>query len=375
MRLLAVGALVLLVVVIVLGTVYRSSVSAHARAAVVLSTTLQIPVAAWLVRVVTGEPRLEERTIGGAPTTVAWPAGEGPWRAIVFVNGATERGRRHPAVRRLATGLARAGFAAYVPDVYGLARGEITERTVAEAVAVAQAAQREARDGRVGLAGVSVGTTLALLVAEDVSMREHVSIVAGVAPYAELVDVIRLATIGRYRRGAALVPYRADPFVRLAVARSLAAGLPDGPDRTALRAHLAGVGADADDPLAGVRAWPRERLRSEARAVVELLSNREPARFDALYARFSPAMRASMKRLSPLEGAGSIEARVELASAQQDKYFPLAASRALVAAAPDGHLTVTETLDHAVPSASLDEIAGLFRFYGFLLRSLRHASG
>ncbi|HXF98815.1 MAG TPA: hypothetical protein VNJ46_09420, partial [Gaiellaceae bacterium] len=104
-----------------------AALGSHRRAAVVLVRTLDLPVGRTLVGVLTPEPELRERTIAGVPTTVALPPGEGPRPALVFVNGVTERGRRHPAVRRLADALARVGLAAYVPDVHGLAAGEITE--------------------------------------------------------------------------------------------------------------------------------------------------------------------------------------------------------------------------------------------------------
>jgi hypothetical protein len=77
-------------------------------------------------------------------------------------------------------------------------------------------------------------------------------------------------------------------------------------------------------------------------------------------------------RLSPLDGASRLRAPVELASPPHDKYFPLAETRALAGAATHTHvrLTVTSTLHHAVPSLSLSDIADLWRFDGWAVRSL-----
>jgi alpha-beta hydrolase superfamily lysophospholipase len=372
-RLFAATALVLLAAGILLGILFRSTVSAHARALTVLARTLEVPVASWFVGWITDEPRYEESPLAGVPATLVRPGGGGgPWPAIVFVNGATERGRRHPDVRRLAAGLARAGYVVAIPDPRGLAQGEITLRTLRDCIAATRAvADRDDVAGReIGLAGVSVGTTLALLVAEDPKLARRVTLVAGIAPFADLREVIRLATTGRHRVDGRFVRHDADPFVGLVVARSLVGGMPARSEREPLRRHLSKLDDDTDAPLAGL---PEQEPGTVGKAVVALLENDDPKRFDELYAALPAAMRHAVASLSPLARIASVQARVELASAPEDKYFPLADSRALVAGAREGRLTVTETLDHAVPAASLHELADLFRFYGFLVRSLRHA--
>ncbi|HSI98219.1 MAG TPA: hypothetical protein VK926_07640, partial [Gaiellaceae bacterium] len=176
---------------IVLALAFRSSASSHVRAAAVLANVLEVPGSGWVAARFTPEPRLVERTIEGVPTTVALPGDARPGPTLVFVNGATPRGRQHPAVRRLAGALARFGTTVYVPDADGLPRGEITERTIADSVAVARVAAAESETGTTALAGVSVGTTLALLVAAHPELGERVRLVAGLAPYADLVEVIR----------------------------------------------------------------------------------------------------------------------------------------------------------------------------------------
>jgi pimeloyl-ACP methyl ester carboxylesterase len=367
-------ALALLVLAVVAGVVYRSTVVAQARALVVLTTTLDPPVLAWTVRVVTGEPVVKEIVLARVPSTFATPDGSGPWPAVVFVNGATRRGRHHPHVRRLARGLARAGYVAVVPDVPGLRRGEITTRTAERTIAVVQAvsARSDVRDGRVALFGVSVGATLALLAAEDPTLSPRISVVAGVAPYTNVVEVIRIATTGFHRRGGRLFPYRAESFLALVMARSLTAALPPGRDRSRLLARLRAVDDDAPAPLGVLNAPWTSELRGPSRRVVLLLRNRDARRFDRLYADLPRSFRASMRRLSPIVAADRLQAPVEIASAPHDKYFPLAESRALEREA-DVRITVTSTLEHAIPEASPSGVADLFRFHAFIVRALRRA--
>jgi pimeloyl-ACP methyl ester carboxylesterase len=364
------AGLILLLVAIVTVVVHRSWVSAQARALVVLVVVSDPPVVGWLTRVVTPDPARVEVDIAGVPTTVV-RAGVGRKPAVVFVNGVTARGRHHPDVRALASGLARAGFLVLVPDPHGLARGELTERTLGDTVAVARAAsERPDAKGSVALVGVSAGASLALLAAQDDALAPRVSVVAGIAPYASLREAARIATTGTY--GERRTAWDAKPFLALVIARSLVAGLPVGRDRRRLRNALLALPDDAPDPLSLFRPLPAG-LGTDARALAALLGNRDPEAFDALYAALPARYRSGLDALSPVHGAGRIRARVELASAPRDDYFPLAESRALVARAASGGLTVTRSLDHAIPELSLRALGDLARVDGWIVRTLRAA--
>ena len=372
-------ALAYLAVALLALVVYRTTIAAQADAVVVLATVHDTPLVTWAVEGLTDEPRVDDTVVAGLPTTVARPGGSGPWPAIVFVNGVTPRGRHHPQVQALARGLARAGYLVAVPELPGLATGEITVSTLEATVrvAAAAAADPDAREGRVALVGVSVGAALAVAAAADPVVADRVSVVAGIAPYADLVDVLRLATVGAHEDGGALVRYDTANYLSLVAARSLVAALPSSRERRSLLALLPEtheVDEDPPDPLARLREHPRERLSPAARAVVALLVNRDPRRFDALHAALPPAVRAANARLSPLTTAEGLRAPVELASAPRDKYFPVAESRELARAADGVRVTVTTTLEHAVPEPSPRDVADVFRFDAFVVRTLERAA-
>lgn len=359
--------------------VFRSWVGAQARAVTVLSTTNETPVLTWFVKLVTPDPHVDDTAVAGRPATVARPGSSGPWPAIVFVNGATRRGRLHPDVQRLVRGLARAGYLAVAPDLPGLPYGEISGQTVRATVDVAQAISKwpDVRGHQVSFFGVSVGTTLALLAAENARLAGRVRLVAGLAPYTSLRKVIRLATTGTYAARGRLVRYRADAYVKLAVARSLAVALPLGRDRRVLLSGLEAVDDDDPFPLAALRLRPPALATPAAKAVVVLMTNRDPGRFVPLYGRLPRRMRGEVARLSPISRARRLRVPVEIASAPHDKYFPVEESRALRRAATNTHvsITVSRTLSHAIPEPSLGAIADLFRFDGFVVRVLKTAEG
>jgi pimeloyl-ACP methyl ester carboxylesterase len=366
-------ALALVVVVAVLVVAGWSWIDAQARAVVVVSSVLEAPVLTPAAETVTEEPVVEDTVFAGSPTLVAKPEGEGPWPALLFVNGTIREGRNYQPVQNLARGLARAGYLVVVPDLPGLTTDEITEETVSSTVEMARAVadRPDAESGRVGLIGVSTGATLALLVAEDEEVRDQISVVAGVAPYTDIQTVLNIATTGHYRDGEKYVPYEADPFLSYVIAKSMLAALPPGEDRDALHAELEEIDRLDPDPLAGLRARPTGDLSLEARSVVELLANEVPERFDGLYEALPSEIRERMERLSPLAGDERITAPVELASGPEDKYFPVSESFALGSIAADYRVTVTEAIDHS--EFSFSDTPAFARFDGFVVRSLREA--
>jgi putative flippase GtrA/acetyl esterase/lipase len=342
----------------------------------VIGTTAGVPVVDVLIRLATREPRVEDAEIAGLPATVYRPRGEGPWPAAIVLNGATPLGNRHRAVQRLGAGLARAGFLAVLPELPGLEEGEVDAPTAEATFAVAAtvAVHRDVRGGRVALLGVSTGAGLAVLAASDDRLRSRVSVVAAVAPFADLRLVLRLATTGVYESGGRLRPYRTVPLLRRAVARSLAAALPDAHDRELLLSWLPTNGDETRDPLGPVPADVLDRLGPDGRAVVQVLANRDPERFDALFTQLPPAIHELVELLSPGRRPLEIEAPVELVTAPDDGYFPLGEAERLAATLPGARLTVTSALEHVRLRPTLRGVRDLGGLVAATARSLGAAS-
>src|SRR5215210_5625323 len=188
--------LVLLAVMVGLSISYWSWVDAQARAFVVISSVLDTPVLTPAVEVAGEESRFAQARVAGNPSLAVRPAGQGPWPAIFLVNGTVPEGRKLPAVRNLAEGFARAGYLVVVPDLPGLTEDRITPQTADATTQVARevSARPDTAGGKVALVGVSTGATLALLAAEDPTLGGKVSLVAAVAPYANLKPVLNVAT-------------------------------------------------------------------------------------------------------------------------------------------------------------------------------------
>jgi dienelactone hydrolase len=266
-----------------------------------------------------------ERTcIADVETLVARPkSGSGP--VVVFANAATSRGIEQPAIGHFLGGLAQAGFVALAPELPHVREGEVTPLTVEALVAVARAA-----GPRVALVGASTGAGLAILAAGDPRLADRITVVMAIAPFASLEHVLRLATTGFYGDR----PYPAAPLVATVTARSLAA-------------------CAQEDP-----------------AVPQLLANRDPLRFDALYTKLEPRTRAVVRALSPVRRIGEVLAPIELVSSPTDRFFPAAESQALARSARNATLTLTHGLDHVRPRVR----PGLVPVLCVLDRTLRRAA-
>jgi pimeloyl-ACP methyl ester carboxylesterase len=344
------------------------------RALILVAIVLDLRRLGRLVRALTAEPRVESIAVRGVAVEVVRPGGEGPWPAWVFINGAHPQRRREPVVTRLSRGLARAGFIVFVPDLPGLGEGTITNHTLesAQLVAAAAAAHPDVRRGRVALIGASTGAGLALLTAAHEGLADRVSVVAAVAPFADLERMICLATTRSYSEDGRFTPYAVTPLHRRVVARSVAATISNPAERERLLTALAA--SEADEQSDPIDQLPGDLESPEGRVVLALLRNDDPERFAVAYGDLAPEVRDRLALLSPLRACARVTAPVEIVVPPRDEYFPLGEARALAAALPRAHLTVTATLEHTRPGASLKHIRSLLRFDRFVVRGLRTAA-
>ncbi len=294
----------------------------------------------------------------------------------MFMNGATPDGRAHPGVRRFAASLARAGYLVFIPELPGVAAGELSLPTLAAAVecAVKAADSAETRSGRLGLFGVSVGGSLALLAAATPELSARISVVACIAPFTDLEKVTMLATTGMYPGTNGWHAYPVSPALRVGVARSLVGILDPTPDAQALERVVRSLDPASPDPLSLLRAAPCGSLGPAAAAAQALLVNGDPARFEELFAALPDTQRGVIESLSPLRSAALLSAPVEIATAPRDKYFPLAESLALQKEVRGARITVTSALAHATPRLTPRSVRDLAKLQGFIARSLDAAA-
>jgi acetyl esterase/lipase len=345
------------------------------RALILIAVVLDLPLLGRFVRALTREPVSEQIQMEDVAVDIVRPAGSGPWPAWLFVNGAHPLRRNEPVVARLSHGLARAGYIVFVPDVPGLGEGAITARTLDATFAVTDAAMNhpEVRGGRVALIGASTGAALALLAAARDEHAGRISIVAAVAPFADLERMVCLATTRTYADNGGFSAFEVTDLHRRVVARSLVATIPLAEERKPLLDALDRAERDEQDALDALPA-PTETLSREAQAVLRVLKNDVPERFSEVYSTLPQPVLALFARLSPVVGCREVAAPVELVVPPSDVYFPPGEAVALAAALPNVHLTVTATLDHTRPRFAVTHLRSMTRFAAFVVRGLAAAA-
>ncbi len=120
-------------------------------------------------------------------------------RAIVLVAGVNALGIDEPRLYGLAHELANVGFAVLTPELPDLQRYDITPRTtdmIEDAAVWLSAQPRLARDGRVGMVGISFAGGLSVVAAGRPALRDRVAFVFSFGGHANFQRVLRFLCSG-----------------------------------------------------------------------------------------------------------------------------------------------------------------------------------
>jgi pimeloyl-ACP methyl ester carboxylesterase len=258
------------------------------------------------------EPSIETP---GLAAHVWRPAGGAPWPALVLVHGLTPEGRDDGRLGWAAELLARAGFRVVVPDLPALRRQQLRPEDAGAVAAALGVARRPA-----AIVAVSVGVRPAVAAAADPAVAARVRLVLSLGGYAEARELVRYFTTGAYALGELGGRVQFDPALARAFMGLNLDLVRDPADRAAVAAALQGGSLPA---TAG----------AEARAVLALLENRDPARVDALLAALPAETRALLDALSPARLVGRLPSRLVLVHGRDDPAIPFTESLRLAAAA------------------------------------------
>jgi dienelactone hydrolase len=372
---LCLAAAALLAVVLDLPAEHRDYVAARLLLDAVPHPPFHLPATA-ANRPVTRTIQLE---LGHATTTTAslWlPRHSSRLPGIVIVVGAAPLGRHDPQVVQLARALTGAGRAVLVPDLTlrtGTLDAADLERITAAFDALAALPPVDPR--RVGLLGISWGGALAVVAAASPPLAARVAFVATFGAFYDLADLAGAVVTGATVYQGRTVPWHTVPDAAALVRSSLLSLLPPA-QASAVRAALA-------DAKSSVSVAPE--LTPAERAVVSLLTNRDPARVARLAAGLPPSIQRMRQGFSPAFHVQDLQAPLLALHSTDDPAAPWTESAMLVAAArahdPSGaRLTLVGVFSHVTqrrplvaPSSLLDDWR-LVRYVAGLLQSHRPAA-
>jgi len=302
----------------------------------------------------------------------SWASAERPAGAILLVLGVNNVGRNHPVVARVAEGLARTGAAVLVPDSRTLLEGRLEVGEIDGVVRAFQtlAARPEVDPARVGIAGFSVGGSLALLAARDPRIAAGVRWVNAFGAYADartyLASVSAHASL---EADGTTVPWEPSPLAREVYLQFTLDQVTDPGDRAAL------ADAFGADISAGARPEPDPGLRDAlatdgARTIHDLLTAADLAAATRAQDELPEASRDFIDAISPIRHLNGLEADVFVMHETTDHHVPFVESRALVAAIDPAAILRTfsefRLFDHVQPD-DLDLVAAAPELWKLLL--------
>lgn len=292
----------------------------------------------------------------------SWASAERPAGAMLLVFGVNNLGRNHPAIERVADGLARTGVAVVVPDSRTLLEGRLEIGEIDGVVRAFQllAARPEVDRDRLGIVGFSVGGSLALLAARDPRIRAQVRWVNAFGAYADAGTYLASVAAHAYLDDAgAPVPWTPTPLAREVYLRFMLDQVPDPSDRAALERELGPA------VLAGERPEPEAALRGDldtevAATVHDLLTARTLADAQRGIDALPTSTQAFIDAISPIRHLDGLRADVHLMHEIEDHHVPFVQSRRLARAYEDAGLLRAHTefrlFDHVQPD-DLDLVA------------------
>lgn len=332
----------------------------------------------WLAAL-TKPPRRVEVAPEGAAADSYSPAGAPARGCVALVHGMTTMGRRDPRLEAFARALARLGFWTVAPDLPGMRRLRPEEGDVLRIGRIIRWMTGGGAGAfrKCGLLAFSFAAGPALRAAAGAG--ERVSAFVGVGAYYDLKNVIRhLTTSGGQNRPAfpGGPPVRHGKWLFLRYNAKLL-GLEAFQRRIGEIAERkrADEAADASDLLAD--------LPERARALVALMENEAPHRFEALYARQDAGGRERLRRWGMREVVPKVRAPMFFLHGRGDPFVPasesvLLANRAREAGREEVSLLVLDGFRHVGMGESVLSPGGILdglRFLGFVSAALSAMEG
>lgn len=291
--------------------------------------------------------------------------------AVIFVMGVNSKGRAHPAMPRLAAGMARAGAAVYVPELPVFFDVEVDATEVGRIVAAFQAlAQRPEIDpDRIGIFGVSVGGSLSLIAAADPQIADQVAWVAAFGAFADARDIMASVASHQYRIDGRIVDWEPTLLVRQLVFGLVTRQVASGRDHGYLYGAYDSLNNQNVHPLPDADLPIRT---AEGQAAEALLLSATLPEAEAAVAAAPPGMLEALDGISPIEHVAGLRSLVYLMHDTGDQHIPYANSRVLAAAMDaagvDVRLGEFRLFDHVQPDTSdpLAALPELWRLFWYL---------
>ena len=289
----------------------------------------------WFSREPVQEEVEFETASGPGVADIYRPGADGKHGAVVFFQGVVPGGRYDPRIVALGKGLARSGMVVMIP----WSETQETHRIAVDDVDVLVRAFQHLQSldyvdpDRVGMGGICVGASLAMVAAQDDRIRSDVSFVNSFAGYYDAEEFAKaIGSRSRFDVGYSS-PWEPDKLTYGVFRDHLIEGVVSDDDRRLLtRLYIEGKSPGGD----------LEQMAPDALAVRRLLDGVPYDEVDLVVAELSPATTAFFQAISPSTGIEKLEARVLIMHDTADRLVPSEESRRLAAVLDEENVYHTE---------------------------------
>jgi dienelactone hydrolase len=282
--------------------------------------------------------------------------------AMLLVFGVNNVGRNHPAIVRVAEGLARSGVAVLVPDSRSMLEGRLRADDLDKVIEAFEllASRPEVDPARVGIVGFSVGGSLALIAAADPRIAGRVAWVNAFGAYGDAESYLASVAAHAYVDSSGeTVPWQPTILAREVFLRLLLDSVADATDRALLQQRY-GEEMRASERVSSDSGVRGSLISDGARAVYDLLTAGSLADARRAIASLPAPTRAFIRAISPVEHLDGLRTRVYLMHEVADHHVPFVESRGLARALRARGLLAAHTefrlFDHVQPDR-LDVLA------------------
>jgi dienelactone hydrolase len=305
----------------------------------------------------------------------------GPFdRAVLLVPGVHAAGIEEPRLAQFAKDLASIDHAVLTVELPDLTRYRVTPAAtnmIEDAARWLSEQPHLARDGRIGMMGISFAGGLSIVAASRPSIRDRVAFVLSFGGHGDLPRTLRYLLTGVQPDGVVLAPHDYGvAIVLLGTAELVVPAEQAGPLRDAILAFLEASHLDMVDKDAAAKAFARARelagaLQEPARTMMGYVNDRDVGRLGRILLPHIAQMGAD-PALSP-ERASAPAAPVYLLHGTGDNVIPAVESVLLAEELRDRGVTVRQLSTPLITHAEVDRAAAasamwdLVSFWGALL--------
>lgn len=291
---------------------------------------------------------------------------------VVFSMGAPPLPLDDLRLRRIAEDAARSGVVMLVPFSDRLDNWSIEPEEIDALVAEFEYVQKlpQVDPDRIGFFGASVGGSLALVASADPRIADKVDHVVSFGGYFDALDTFGAIATRHIEYDGVDEQWTPRLHADHIVAQQIINHLDDAQDRDILtRMFIDDQPVDQEQVAA---------LSPGGRDAYDFLTNRNPARVQALVDRLPASAIADLDYLSPKTSISRVKADLFIIHDHADPFIPYTESRKLKAAVgdrPGTHFDEVRLFEHVQPKLNqspeviaLDSTRLLFRLYQLLLR-------